>query len=216
MIERQLVARGIDDPRVLEAFRRVPREEFVPPHLVYQAYSDAPQDIGEGQTISQPYIVAVTAQALRLTGGERLLEIGAGSGYAAAVLAWLAKDVYTVERNPRLAAEATERLARLGYENVHVLHGDGTLGWREHAPYDAIAVAAGGPRVPRALLEQLAVGGRLVMPVGANPSEQLLVRVTQGLPGDFRAEHLMGVRFVPLIGEQGWPDAEGDDGHVLH
>jgi len=204
MVRRQLAARGISDEKLLDAFRRVPREEFVPDGLRHLAYADAALDIGEGQTISQPYIVAVTLEALQLTGAERSLEVGTGSGYAAAVLAWRSREVFTVERNAKLAASARERLARLGYEDVHVLHGDGTLGWPEHAPYDAIAVAAGGPSVPRALLEQLAPGGRLVMPVGATLDSQELVRITKERSGALRTERLLGVRFVPLIGEQGW------------
>lgn len=206
MVERHLAGRGIDDPRVLEAFRTVPREEFVPQDLVSQAYSDRPLPIGDGQTISQPYIVALTVSALELRGHERVLEIGAGSGYAAAVLGALVSQVFTVERLAPLAEQARERLARLGFRNVHVRCGDGTLGWPEHAPYDAIAVAAGGPEVPRALLEQLAPGGRLVMPVGADETSQMLLRVTREPDGSFRTEPLGEVRFVPLIGKQGWPE----------
>lgn len=209
MVEQHLAARGIDDPRVLEAFRTVPREEFVPEDLVRYAYSDRPLPIGGGQTISQPYIVALTVAALELRGDERVLEIGAGSGYAAAVLGRLAREVYTVERLAPLAEQARERLQRLGFHNVHVACGDGTLGWPEHAPYDAIAVAAGGPDVPRALLEQLAPGGRLVMPVGSEESSQVLVRVLREPGGGFRREPLGEVRFVPLIGEQGWPERPG-------
>jgi protein-L-isoaspartate(D-aspartate) O-methyltransferase len=208
MVKLQLAARGIDDPKVLDAFRAVPREAFVPPALAEFAYRDAPLPIAEDQTISQPYIVALTAQALRLRGGERVLEIGTGSGYAAAILSRIARDVYTVERREALAVEAGERLARLGHSNVHVLHADGTLGWREHAPYDAIAVAAGGPEVPRALKDQLAPGGRLVIPVGPDESSQTLVRVTRIGPDEFREEALTAVRFVPLIGEQGWAEGE--------
>ena len=208
MVELQLAGRGISEPRVLDAFRAVPREAFVPPELAEFAYKDAPLPIGEDQTISQPYIVAVTIEALRLRGDERVLEIGTGSGYAAAVLSRIAKQVFTVERRASLANEARERLARLGYRNVDVLHGDGTLGWPEHAPYDAIAVAAGGPQVPKALLDQLAPGGRLVIPVGPDESSQVLTRVTRVGADDFREEPLIEVRFVPLIGEQGWPEEE--------
>jgi erythromycin esterase-like protein/protein-L-isoaspartate O-methyltransferase len=147
-------------------------------------------------------------EALALLGTERVLEIGTGSGYAAAILSRVAKDVFTVERHESLASEARARLERLGYRNVHVLHGDGTLGWPEHAPYDAIAVAAGGPEVPKALLAQLALGGRLVIPVGPDESSQVLLRVTRAGPDDFREESLGEVRFVPLIGEQGWPEEE--------
>jgi protein-L-isoaspartate(D-aspartate) O-methyltransferase len=208
MVKLQLEGRGISDPRVLEAFRAVPREAFVPDELAEFAYRDAPLPIGEEQTISQPYIVAVTMEALGLTGNERVLEIGTGSGYAAAVLSRTAKEVFTVERLESLATQARERLERLGYGNVQVLHGDGTLGWPEHAPYDAIAVAAGGPEVPKALLSQLAPGGRLVIPVGPDESSQTLMRVTREGPETFREEPLTAVRFVPLIGEQGWPDQD--------
>jgi protein-L-isoaspartate(D-aspartate) O-methyltransferase len=212
MVALQIAGRGISDPRILDAFRDVAREAFVPAELAEFAYQDAPLPISNGQTISQPYIVAVTIEALALQGNERVLEIGTGSGYAAAVLSRCAKDVFTVERHASLAAEARERLARLGYGNVAVLHGDGTLGWSEHAPYDAIAVAAGGPEVPKALLAQLAPGGRLVIPVGPDESSQTLVRVTRQGPDDFHEEPLTAVRFVPLIGEQGWPEKE----QVIH
>lgn len=205
MVERQLVRRGISDPRVLHAFRSVPREAFVPPELAEFAYRDAPLPIAQQQTISQPYIVAVTAAALRLEGHERLLEIGTGSGYAAAILGCLAKEVVTIERHAALADQSRDRLQKLGMGNVEVLHGDGTLGWPERAPYDAIAVAAGGPQVPRALLEQLAPGGRLVIPVGPEHA-QVLTRVTRTASGAFREEPLLEVRFVPLIGDQGWPE----------
>ena len=209
MVDSQLARRGIGDARLLEAFRTVPREAFLPEGLVEFAYDDTPLPIADGQTISQPYIVAVTIEALGLRGGERVLEVGTGSGYAAALLSRLAKEVYTVERLQSLAEEAQARLARLGYDNVHVLWGDGTMGWAEHAPFDAIAVAAGGPEVPRALLAQLAPGGRLVVPVGPDESTQTLVRVTRETESRFRQENLAAVRFVPLIGEQGWPDKEG-------
>jgi protein-L-isoaspartate(D-aspartate) O-methyltransferase len=208
MVEQHLARRGISGPRLLEAFREVPREAFVPDELAEFAYQDAPLPIGDGQTISQPYIVAVTVEALGLKGGERVLEIGTGSGYAAAILGRLAGEVFTVERLESLAEQARERLARLGFDNVHVLHGDGTLGWPEHAPFDAIAVAAGGPEVPEALLSQLAPGGRLVIPVGPQESSQVLTRVTRDESGDYREEPLTPVRFVPLIGEQGWPERE--------
>jgi protein-L-isoaspartate(D-aspartate) O-methyltransferase len=204
MVDRQLAGRDITNERVLKAFRDVPREAFLPENLREFAYEDSPLPIAQGQTISQPYIVALTVQALGLRGGERVLEVGTGSGYAAAILSRIAKDVYSVERLESLAAAATAQLARLKYKNVHVLCGDGTLGWPEHAPYDAIAVAAGGPEVPSALLAQLAVGGRLVIPVGPE-SEQVLVRITRTAADDYQREELTSVRFVPLIGAQGWP-----------
>jgi protein-L-isoaspartate(D-aspartate) O-methyltransferase len=203
MVEHQIAGRGVRDERVLEAMRTVPREAFVPEPLAEQAHDDTPLPIGAEQTISQPYIVALMAEALEIRPGDRVLEVGAGSGYAAAVLARLAGEVYAVERHESLAREARERLAGLGIQNVQVAHGDGTLGWAEHAPYDAIAVAAGGPEVPPALLEQLAVGGRLVIPIGPEPRTQELVRVRrQG--GRTVREDLGPVRFVPLIGAQGW------------
>jgi protein-L-isoaspartate(D-aspartate) O-methyltransferase len=204
MVDRQLAGRDINNERVLKAFRDVPREAFLPENLREFAYEDSPLPIAQGQTISQPYIVALTVQALELRGGERVLEVGTGSGYAAAILSRIAKDVYTVERLESLAVAAAAQLARLKYNNVHVLCGDGTLGWPDHAPYDAIAVAAGGPEVPSALLAQLAVGGRLVIPVGPE-SEQVLVRVTRTAADEYQREDLTSVRFVPLIGAQGWP-----------
>jgi len=203
MIERQLAHRGITDARVLQAFRDVPREEYVPAGLREFAHHDSPLPIAEGQTISQPYIVAVTLQALGLQGGERVLEIGTGSGYAAALLGRIAREVHTVERHESLALEARERLARLGHENVTVHLGDGSLGLPEHAPFDAIAVAAAAPEVPRALLEQLAPGGRLVIPVGTEEGHQRLLRITRQ-NGGYLEEALADVRFVPLVGEQGW------------
>jgi len=206
MVEAHLARRAIRDARILDAFRRVPREAFLPPHLAEFAYEDTPLPIGEGQTISQPYIVALTIQELQLHGGERVLEVGTGSGYAAAVLGCVARDVYTIERVPSLAESAKERLARLGFSNVHVTTGDGSLGWPEHAPYDAIAVAAGGPEAPPALLAQLALGGRLVIPIGEDATSQVLVRVTRVSETEYRREPLTEVRFVPLIGEQGWDE----------
>jgi len=199
-----LSRRGIQDHRVLQAMGRVPREGFVPPELEEYAYEDAPLPIGEEQTISQPLVVALMAQAAEIGPGDRVLEVGTGSGYAAAVFAELAAEVYTVERHASLAHGARARLDALGYENVRVLHGDGTLGWPEHAPYDAILVAAGGPDVPKPLLAQLAPGGRLVIPVGRTQREQSLLRVVR-TPGGLVREDLGGVRFVPLIGRAGWP-----------
>ena len=206
MVDEQLAGRGIRDRRVLAAMAAVPRERFIDPGQAAFAYDDGPLPIGEGQTISQPYIVARMIEVLRLAPADRVLEIGTGSGYAAAVLAEIAAEVYTVERIAGLADRARQRLAALGYARVHVLAGDGTLGWPEYAPYDAIVVTAGGPGVPPALLEQLAPGGRLVMPVGAMLDDQRLVRVVRAGPGDDRREELEAVAFVPLIGAQGWPE----------
>jgi protein-L-isoaspartate(D-aspartate) O-methyltransferase len=205
MVESQIIARGITDLRVVRAFATVKREALVPESLAAEAYADRPLDIGEGQTISQPYIVARTLAALELTGEERVLDVGTGSGYQAALLGCIAREVRTIERIDRLARSATERLAAIGATNVHVHVGDGTLGWPERAPYEAIAVAAGGPVVPRTLLDQLALGGRLVMPVLAATGEgQMLVLVRRVTPDDFERTELERVRFVPLIGAFGY------------
>lgn len=214
MVDQHLAGRGISDLRVLDAFRNVVRESFVPPELVEFAHADFPLPLGDGQTISQPYIVAVTVAALELRGDERVLEIGTGSGYSAAILSHLAKEVFTVERLGALAKQASERLAQLGYWNVQLLHGDGTLGWPEHAPYDAIAVAAASPEIPKALLSQLVCGGRLVIPVGPDESSQVLLQITRLGPNTFSQNAKGNVRFVPLIGEQGWPEeAPGAPNH---
>ena len=205
MVEQQIASRGVDDPFVLDAMRAVPREDFVPPDMAAYAYEDGPLPIAYGRTISQPYIVAVMTEALRLQPHDRVLEIGTGSGYAAAILATIAAEVYTIERLERLAESARRRLAELGYGNVHVRHGDGSLGWPEHAPYDAIVVTAGGPDVPPSLLRQLAVGGRLVMPVGPSVHSQQLVRVTREGDEGYTRETLEPVAFVPLIGAEAWP-----------
>lgn len=204
MVANNIAARGVRDELVLAAMRKVPRELFLPKKLREFAYEDSPLPIAGDQTISQPYIVAFMAEALTLEGGEKVLEIGAGSGYAAAVISEIAADVYTVERLGQLAEQAAARLADLGYGNVHVLHGDGTRGWPEHAPYDAIVVAAGGPQVPESLKEQLKIGGRLVIPVGADQRTQELVRITRISKDEYRSEDIADVRFVPLIGEEGW------------
>jgi protein-L-isoaspartate(D-aspartate) O-methyltransferase len=208
MVERSIAARGVRDELVLDAMRKVPRELFLPNNLREFAYEDSPLPIAGEQTISQPYIVAFMAEALMLKGGEKVLEVGAGSGYAAAVLSEIAANVYTVERLGPLADKAAATLADLGYHNVHVLHGDGTRGWAEHAPYDAIVVAAGGPQVPDSLKQQLKIGGRLVIPVGADQRAQELVRVTRISTNEFRSEDIADVRFVPLIGEEGWTVAK--------
>jgi len=209
MVEHSIAARGVQDELVLDAMRKVPRELFLPEKLREFAYDDSPLPIAAEQTISQPYIVAFMAEALLLKGGEKVLEIGAGSGYAAAVLAEIAADVYTVERVGLLAENAAKTLSDLAYDNIHVLHGDGTRGWQEHAPYDAIVVAAGGPQVPESLKSQLKIGGRLVMPVGPDQRTQELVRVTRVSETDYRSEDIADVRFVPLIGEEGWTGKSG-------
>ena len=203
MVARDLAGRGIRDAAVLAVMGEVPRERFVEPCLVEAAYDDCALPIDADQTISQPYIVALMTEALELRPTDRVLEIGTGSGYAAAVLGRIAAQVWTVERHQCLATQATGRLADLGLDNVNVVVGDGTLGWPEAAPYDAIVVTAGGPTIPEALLDQLADGGRLVMPVGADQHDQELERVRRH-GADLRTEPLGPVRFVPLVGEQGW------------
>lgn len=204
MVERHLAARDIDDPRVLRAMKQVPREWFVDRALRRSAYEDHPLPIGFGQTISQPYVVALMTQALRLNGGERVLEVGTGSGYQAAVLGLLCREVYTIERVGPLAERSAKTLQERGFANVHVRAGDGTLGWPEHAPFDGIIVTAGGPSTPESLRQQLAIGGRLVIPVGEDQDKQDLLRVTRLDDDRFEAENLGPVRFVPLIGQQGW------------
>jgi len=206
MVALQLERRGIADARVLQAMGEVPREAFVPPSAVPSAYDDAPLGIGQGQTISQPYIVARMIEAAHLTATSRVLEIGTGSGYAAAVMARMAAHVVTVERYAALAQGAAQRLASLGYSNVEVHTADGTLGWPAGAPYDAIIAGAGGPRVPDAWIEQLAPGGVVIMPLGDERSRQTLVRVTRQPDGHCKREDLADVMFVPLIGAQGWDD----------
>lgn len=204
MIREHLLGRGIRDPAVINAMREVPREEFVAEELVEFAYEDHPLDIAEGQTISQPYIVAYMTEALELSASDRVLEIGTGCGYAAAVLSRIVARVYSVERLAGLANSARQRLAKLGYTNIVVHEGDGTLGWPDHAPYDAIVVTAGAPHVPKTLREQLATGGRLLIPVGPSSYFQMLIRVRRVNEHEYRSEDLCGVRFVPLIGADGW------------
>ena len=204
MVERQIAARGIADPAVLAAMRTVPRHRFVPPDLAWRAYDDSALPIAEGQTISQPYIVALMAEAAKLSPDDRVLEVGAGSGYAAAVLGEIAGQVIAVERHAALASAARERLEELGYVDIVIRTGDGSLGLPEEAPFDAILVAAGAPAVPRALKEQLAPGGRLVIPVGGGAEQRLLKIVRHAndqFTGQFTEEELGLVRFVPLIGE---------------
>ena len=206
MVERQLAARDIADRRVLDAMRSVPRELFVPEAFRHDAYADRPLPIEAGQTISQPYIVALMIEAAALAPDDRALEVGAGSGYATAVMSRLAREVVGIERHRVLAERAAERLQRLGYANAEVRCADGSAGCPERAPFDAILVAASGPRVPAALLAQLAPGGRLVMPVGGEHFAQRLVKVTRRDDDTFEEEDLGGVAFVPLIGAEGWPD----------
>jgi protein-L-isoaspartate(D-aspartate) O-methyltransferase len=206
MVEDQVRARGVRDALVIKAMNTVPREAFVPKKLQAFAYEDSPLPIAAGQTISQPYIVAFMIEALALKGGERVLEIGTGSGYAAAVLGEIASEVYTVERIERLADQATMTLDSLGCHHVHVRCGDGTLGWPEQAPFDAIIVAAGAPAIPESLQLQLKVGGRMVIPVGNDLTSQELIRISRKSQTKFKSEDIADVRFVPLIGEEGWHD----------
>ena len=203
MVQRHIEGRGVRDRRVLDALATVPRERFVEPEFAEFAYEDSPLPIPSGQTISQPYIVAIMAEAARIDPGDRVLEIGTGSGYGAAILGCMAGEVWSIERHHDLAVKAGQRLEAEGFENVHVLEGDGTLGWPEEAPFDAIIVTAGGPNVPTALQEQLAEGGRLVMPVGPETRAQQLVRIHRRADR-FEEEDLGSVRFVPLVGAQGW------------
>ena len=202
MVEKQIRKRGVTDERVLHAMATVPRHEFVPQQSRSMAYADEPLLIGGGQTISQPFIVAIMTAALRLSGLEKVLEIGTGSGYQAAVLSLLALQVYSVECRSELAQSADERLRRLGCHNVHVHCGDGSLGLKEFAPYDAILVAAAAPSIPQPLLEQLNQGGRIIAPIGSEEHQQLLLVTRQG--GSFSTEPREPCRFVPLVGRHGW------------
>ena len=206
MVQEQLVRRDINDPRVLDAMRTVPRHLFVPQESQHMAYWDGPLSIGEGQTISQPYIVALMTQLLHLRGDERVLEVGCGSGYQAAVLACLAEWVITIERHRLLAARAEQSLNALDYTNVSVLVGDGSLGVPAKAPFDAIIITAAAPAVPPALKEQLAAGGRIVAPVGSLGSQVL--EVTKKIEDGWHTEHSIPVMFVPLIGKHGWGEGE--------
>lgn len=209
MVSEDIAGRGITDQAVLSAMRRVPRELFVPKHLAAFAYDDEPLPIGADQTISQPYIVAYMIAALRLTPADRVLEIGAGSGYAAAVLAEVVEEVFAIERIDALAKLARSNLARAGYSHVKVRHADGTRGWPEEAPFDAILVSAGASDDPELLLSQLTIGGRMVVPVGARPHTQTLFRFVREADGTFTKERLAPVRFVPLVGDDGWSERTG-------
>jgi len=204
MVNRQIVSRGVRDERVLNAMREVPREAFISDRMAECAYDDTPLPIEEGQTISQPFIVALMAEALELQPTDRVLEVGAGSGYSACVMSRCVQQVYGVERHEALLGLARERAKRLGYDNVEFLQGDGTRGLADHAPYDAIAVAAGGPDVPRSLQEQLAVGGRLVIPVGSKRRSQELLRIRRTGEHSYERDSLGKVCFVPLVGSEGW------------
>ncbi|WHO77202.1 protein-L-isoaspartate(D-aspartate) O-methyltransferase [Rhizobium sp. BT03] len=206
MVEHQLTRRGIGDRSVIEAMRTVPREKFVSPGFEEFAYEDAPLSIGEGQTISQPFIVALMLEKADLKAGGKVLEVGTGSGYASALMSRIARQVYSIERHERLAFQARERFETLGYDNIDVRVGDGSKGWPEAAPFDAIIVSAAAPEVPSALKEQLNLGGRLVIPVGRD-QEQRLIRVTRTRPAAFEEDDLGGVVFVPLIGEDAWTAA---------
>lgn len=206
MVERQLRRRAICEPEILDAFRAVPRELFVGRDVVRRAYGDHPLPIGAGQTISQPYIIALMIQAASIGASDQVLEIGAGSGYAAAVMSRIAARVIGIERQHDLIDTARERLRRLGFDNVEIFEGDGSLGWPDHAPYDAILAAACGRHVPTCLVEQLAPAGRLVMPIGEPSMIQKLVRVAKRDDGSLLHSDLGMVRFVPLIGKQGWSE----------
>lgn len=204
MIEEQLVPRGIADAKVLAAMKKIPRHLFLPGRGLEAAYGDYPLPVGEGQTISQPYMVALMTQSLELTGGEKVLEIGTGSGYQAAILAEIAKEVYSVERFESLAENARLLLDGMEYKNIKIKVGDGTEGWDEFAPYDGIIVTAGTPSIPEPLIEQLAEGGRLVIPVGgASGQELILVRKTDA---EISEESICGCTFVPLVGKYGWQE----------
>jgi protein-L-isoaspartate(D-aspartate) O-methyltransferase len=200
MVERDLKARGIKDPKVLEAMGKIPRQLFVEESLRDEAYADHPLPIGEGQTISQPYVVALMTEAIRLKPGDRVLEIGTGSGYQAAVLAEIVKDVYTIEIRKGLAERASKRLADLGYRNVQVKYGDGYFGWEEYAPFDVIMITASANHIPPPLIKQLKEGGRLILPLGSTLFHQTLTLVIKE-KGDLKMEQREAVVFVPLIGE---------------
>ena len=205
MIERTIRCRGLDNPKLVAAFRAVPREEFISPDFAAYAYADAPLPIESGQTISQPYIVALTIDAAGIGPGDKVLEIGAGSGYGAAIIGQIAGEVIAIERHHELAELAGERMRRLGYCNVRILEGDGSLGCPAEAPFDAIVAAASGSHVPAALVDQLKPDGRIVMPIGEPHSVQVLIKLTKYSDGSTTREDIGAVRFVPLIGEHGYP-----------
>jgi protein-L-isoaspartate(D-aspartate) O-methyltransferase len=207
MVERQLKRRGIAEQPIVDAFLEVPREAFVSADYAHLAYGDHPLPIEAGQTISQPYIVALTIQAAEIGPGDKVLEVGAGSGYAAAVISRIAAEVVAIERQHDLVELARGRLERLGFDNVTIVEGDGTRGCPDRSPFDAIVAAASGSHVPKAFVEQLAEGGRIVMPVGDPGWVQELVKVTRKPDGELTQQSLGGVRFVPLIGEEGWKNA---------
>lgn len=207
MVEEQVIARGIKDKRVINAMLEVPRHMFVEEALQAKAYQDAPLPIGERQTISQPYMVAAMSEALSLDGTETVLEVGTGSGYQAAVLAMLADRVFSLERIPALARRARKVLDECGFSKVNIRLADGTQGWQDMAPFDAIIVTAGAPEVPQDYLSQLAAGGRLVIPVG-NRDSQVLMRITRTAQGEYQKEQLLGCRFVPLVGKHGWEEGQ--------
>jgi protein-L-isoaspartate(D-aspartate) O-methyltransferase len=206
MVEDQVIARGVKDIRVIDAMLKVPRHKFVEEAFENKAYQDAPLPIGEKQTISQPYMVAVMSEALALKGPETVLEVGTGSGYQAAILALLADRVFSLERIPSLARRARKVLDECNFSKINIRLADGTLGWQDMAPFDAILVTAGAPQVPQDYLDQLAVGGRLVIPVG-DRSSQVLMRITRNGEQEYQEEQLLGCRFVPLIGSHGWNES---------
>lgn len=203
MVEEQIIGRGVTDPRVIDAMLKVPRHKFVEEALAGKSYQDAPLPIGEKQTISQPYMVAVMSEALMLDGSETVLEVGTGSGYQAAVLALLAERVFSLERIPALARRARKALDSSGFSKVNIRLADGSVGWQDKAPFDGIIVTAGAPKVPQEYLDQLSIDGRLVIPVGDRDS-QVLMRITKVRDDDYKEEKMLGCRFVPLIGNQGW------------
>ena len=202
MVKTQIISRGIKDVRVIEAFLKVPRHKFIPERNIQEAYEDHPLPIGEGQTISQPYMVALMTECLKLKGEEKVLEIGTGSGYQTAILAELAREVYSIERIPSLAEKAKIVLEELGYKNVKIKIGDGTLGWEEYSPYEGIIVTAGSPEIPPPLISQLKENGRLVIPLGDSFSQVLTV--VEKVEGKIKQEEICGCIFVPLVGKYGW------------